>query len=113
MNFQAILDEAYAAAELSAKNTTIDEMRGACGFAWVTIDGVSPLARFCRKQIKDAGGERHADRKYGSKGYPIGWQFWGPGYNGQNVDIKEDAAKAFRDVLAKYGYNATVGSRLD
>lgn len=112
MNFQAILDEAHAAAELSAKNTTIDEMRGACGFAWVTIDGVSPLARFCRKMIKETP-DRRAQRQYGDKGYPRGWQFWGPGYNGQNVDIKEDAAKAFRDVLAKYGYNATVGSRLD
>ena len=26
---------------------------GPCGFAWVTIDGKSPLANWCRKQIKD------------------------------------------------------------
>ena len=119
MDYEAILNEAHAAAAEAVKvaATRYDEMRGACGFAWVTISGTEPLARYCRKQLKalPIDGTRTASRmRLGSKGYPSGWQFWNPGnHGGQRVDIKEAGAKAFRDVLAKHGIRADAGSRLD
>lgn len=124
MNYEQIITEAHAAAtkamaDYKAKwraQLSPDQLAHVdrnfcgeppmCGFAWVKVSGNDPLARFCRKQ----GG----NRKYGAKGYPIGWEFWGPGeYNGQSVDVKTAGAHAFRDVLASYGISADVGSRLD
>ena len=108
--FTAILAEAYAAADLAQAGKVEDLNAFDCGFAWVTIDGTSPLARWCRQQ---SNGERN--RQYGSKGYPTGWQFWCPGnFNGQSIGIHEAGAKAFQDVLAlKYNIRADVGSRYD
>lgn len=112
MDYEAILIEAHAEAAKAVAHaaTVYDEMRGACGFAWVTISGNEPLARHCRKQSKNTLMRQH----YGDKGYPKGWQFWNPGnHGGQRVDIKEAGAKAFVMVLAKYGIRADQGSRLD
>lgn len=117
MNFEQILNEAHAAAK--AAQVGMVEGRGLdCGFAWVTIAGNSPLARYCRKQIKEAGGEHKLTfaqrRRFGDKGYPSGWQWWQPGgYAGQSIGIHEAGARAFRDKLAEYGYSADVGSRYD
>lgn len=121
MDYQKILDAAYAAAN-KAQEGQIDRL--ACGFAWVTIDGRSPLAAFCRKKIREAGArlegrekriaEQNAEQFYGSKGAIRGWQFWKPGsFQGQSIDVHEMGARAFRDVLAENGYSAEVGSRLD
>lgn len=115
LKLAGILVAAHAAAEqaVAEASAKFDEMRGACGFAWVTISGTEPLARHCRKQLK-ASGDQRASRHFGDKGYPTGWQFWGPGnHNGQRIDIKEAGARAFRDVLAANGIRADVGSRLD
>jgi hypothetical protein len=121
MDYEAILNEAHAAAAEAIKTVSIymDENKGACGFAWVMIGGNDPLARYCRKMIKFNSTEpeavrRNLDRPYGSKGYPTGWQFWNPGnHNGQRVDIKEAGAKAFAMSLAKHGIRADWSSRLD
>lgn len=119
MDYEAILTEARTAAVKAASHAAMiyDDMRGSCGFAWVQISGQEALARHCRKQLKalPIDGSRTADRRaYGDKGYPTGWQFWNPGdHHGQRIDIKEAGAKAFRDVLGKYGIRADVGSRLD
>lgn len=108
-SFAVILNEAHAAAFNAAKD--LPDV-GACGFAWVTVAGNEPIARFCRQQ--DTSGPWATGRGYyGSKGYPKGWQWWSPGYNGQSIDAKEKAAQAFRDALGTYGIVATVGSRLD
>jgi len=119
-DYEMILAEAHGAAitAVATASATYDEMRGACGFAWVTISGTEPLARFCRAQLKayDKAGVTNPRmrRQYGDKGYPKGWQFWNTGdHAGQRVDIKEAGAKAFRDTLAKYGIRADAGSRLD
>lgn len=77
-----------------------------CGFAWVTMSGNLPLARYLRK----AG--------IGSKGYPSGWQLWMPGRNeagfgGQSIAVFEAGAKAYRDSVARHGIVVDVGSRLD
>lgn len=107
-SFEEILHHAHRAAHEAVKDLPDT---GACGFAWVTIEGRSPLARHCRlKAANDMPGRRF----YGSKGFPRGWQFWKPGgYPGQSIDAIEAGARAFRDVLAEYGIRADVGSRLD
>lgn len=109
-DYAAILTEAHAAARAAVAD---QPDRWACGFAWVTIDGTHPLARWCRKH--GAGAEGWAQRSiYGDKGYPKGWQWWCPGnFRGQSVDAHERGAYAFRDVLATYGIRADAGSRLD
>ena len=119
IDYAEILDQAHAAARDAVAKATkeFDEMKGACGFAWVTIPGNDALARFCRRQLKafqtDQVRAQHAQR-YGDKGYPVGWQFWNPGnHPGQRIDIKEAGARAFRDALATHGIRADVGSRLD
>ena len=108
-DYKAILDEAHAAARRAAYDLPD---RGLCGFAWVTVEGNSPIARWCRKQAQ--GDTWETGRGYfGDKGWPKGWQWWSPGYSGQSIAAKEVAARAFRDILATYGIRATVGSRLD
>lgn len=76
-------------------------MDGLCGFAWVTI---SPARGAFVNYLKS--------RQVGSKGYYGGYEIWVREF-GQSVDRKAAFAGAFRDVLAKYGINASVGSRLD
>ena len=112
IDYATVLDQAHAAAERAVQGLP-DQY--ACGWAWVRVEGNSPLARFCRAQIKAAGGDGYeARQRYGSKGYPTGWQFWQPGkFRGQSIDAHEAGARAFRDVLADFGINADVCSRLD
>lgn len=123
MDFEAILTEAHRAA--SDAQAGMQEGRSLdCGFAWVTISGNDALARYCRTEYRktedalDAGGNRQnimrRQRDLGRKGYPTGWQWWKPGgYPGQSIGIHEAGAHAFRDVLAKHGIRADVGSRYD
>jgi hypothetical protein len=115
-DYEMILAEAHGAAKMAVDQAcaVYDEMKGGCGFAWVTISGTEPLARWCRKMAKATAHDRRSAMAYGDKGYPTGWQFWNPGnHGGQRVDIKEAGAKAFRDTLGKYGIRADAGSRLD
>lgn len=120
MDFEAILTEAHrdAAAYIAAEVATKPENERDfyCGFAWVTIDGNEPLARWCRAKLKALPSNAvYFDKaKFGDRGYPKGWQFWKPGnFNGQSVRIHEVGARGFRDALARYGIRAVVGSRLD
>ena len=116
MNYENILNEARTAAAAAVKAAGPENTRAFnCGFAWVTIDGMSGLARWCRTEKNKLGGNDYSRTGHlGSKGYPRGWQFWNPGdFAGQDVSIKEKGAIAFRDVLAKHGIVGTVGSRLD
>ena len=130
--FEKILNEAHAAATAAIRamfDAGKSEQPFNCGFAWVTIDGTSPMARHCRKMANSETGQSKAFKseyhhRYGDKGYPRGWQWWGPGdwpssqemghpvYT-QDMDFKAAGARAFQDVLGTYGYNATVGTRLD
>ena len=118
---EKILNEARdaAAKAVAEASKKFPEMAGACGFAWVKIDGKEPLAYYCRKMKKsevahDPRFRNEYARKYGDKGYPNGWQFWNPGdHQGQRIDIKEAGAKAFDEKLADYGIRGDFGSRLD
>jgi hypothetical protein len=111
------LTSAFAASKKLEREMVYD--RGACGFAWVKIDGTEPLARYCRAELKrlakdpESGSAYQKGLRYGDKGEP-GWMWWDPGRsNWQNIDVKEAGAKAFRDVLGAYGIRADAGSRLD
>ena len=108
-DFEAILKEAHekATAASNAHFAQHGESPFNCGFAWVTIAGTEPLARFCRKQENSSF--------YGSKGYPQGWQFWQPGEFGrQDVSCWRAGADAFARHLGEtLGIRASVSSRLD
>lgn len=73
---------------------------GACGFAWVTIKGTTPFARWAK------------GAKKASKAYPTGYWFWVSEF-GQSVDRKEKYARAFAKVLNEHGIEAFANSRLD
>ena len=84
--------------DFSKKTYILD---GLCGFAWVNI---SPARGAFVNYLKSRG--------VGSKGYYGGYEIWVREF-GQSVDRKTAFARAFADVLAKYGINASIGSRLD
>lgn len=118
MDYETIFQEACDAARLAVKAEIAREPENEntldCGFAWVTVPGNEGLARWCRDQKKRWKGSQIEAAKFGDKGYPSGWQFWKPGnFNGQSIRIHEVGAKAFRDVLARHGIRADVGSRYD
>jgi hypothetical protein len=74
-----------------------------CGFAWVTIKPArGPLVTY----MKSIGAARAA--------YGGGVQVWNPaGSMTQDMSAKYAGAKAFADVLKRYGVNCCPGSRLD
>jgi len=76
-------------------------MEGLCGFAWVNI---SPARGPFVTYLKKIG--------VGHKGYYGGYEV-SMRSGGQSIDKKEAEARAFVDVLAKYGIEASVQSRLD
>ena len=74
-----------------------------CGFAWVNIKpGTSKIARTLKQ------------RGLAHKSYYGGVDVWNPGgSNTQSMDIKEEGARAFADVLTAHGIKATAMSRAD
>lgn len=104
-DLNAIIDEAFAAAKVAsdAAFTRIGGDKYPCGFAWVNISpGTSAIAR----ELKKRGDAR--------KSYSGGVDVWNPGKSFvQNVDIKYAGARAFADVLQKYGVKAYAMDRLD
>ena len=99
-----------AAGAAARKYAELGGDRYACGFAWVTITpqhkGNTKLGKAERVRIRDMG-------------FELDWtgrtfQLWNPSQHGaQNVDVKEAGAYAAAQVLRKYGFNASAGSRLD
>jgi hypothetical protein len=91
-----------AAADAYERNGNTDW--DACGFAWVNIWGVKGNTRL-GKALRAAGIEQDYTRAF---------TIWGGKfYSGQSVSIKEAACRAARDVFKRYGFDASVGSRLD
>ena len=76
----------------------------ACGFAWVNIWGIKGNTKL-GKALKAAGIEQDYTRAFTVWG--------GKFYSGQSITIKERAARAAADVFKRYGFDASVGSRLD
>lgn len=109
--FEEILDEAHTAAEKAVDALGPENPNALdCGFAWVCLPGNDGFARRCSTKAKKGGDAA----RYGSKMSGLGWTFWRPGgFSGQAIGHHEAGARAFRDVLAKHGIRADLGSRYD
>ena len=105
-NYQAIYEEALESAK-KAEKEFMDKYGEPlyCGFAWVEINnGRHPFVNFMKKH--------HADKI--SKHWHKGAVIWNPAGNfTQSMDIKEQGAMAFSDVLEKHGIPAYWSSRAD
>ena len=102
-----IVAEAQEAARVAANQFFQERLGGqdqyACGFAWVTIyeKGSTRLGRALLKNGFQ-------------KAYSGGLQMWNPaGIGCQNIDTKEEGARAAARVFERYGFRAYAGSRLD
>ena len=98
-----------AAASMVEYNKYGTDHVGACGFAWVNIykhNGTAIKGNTKLGKLLKAAGVR--------QDYTRAFQVWGgEWYNGQSIDIKEAGARAYADVLKRYGFEAYAGSRLD
>lgn len=109
--FATLWDQTRAAAQTAAvaENDKLDaeNTRGLdCGFAWVSLPGNSPFARWAKKE------------GIARKAYPSGLQIWYSKLHDiptQSVSVHEAAALAARDVLSHGLQTSTIsmGSRLD
>ena len=105
------IKDIIAEATQEARNAAADayEANGntdwdACGFAWVSFYGIKGNTKLGRA-LKAAGIDQAWDRSY---------QIWGGKfYSGQSISIKEAACRAASNVFKRYGFNTSVGSRLD
>ena len=106
MNIQAIGNEAEVAANLAQAAFLKQHGEMAyCGFAWVDVF----VARTNSKEAK-ALAEIGFKKSY----RPKTMNLWSPGaYKGQSMDVLEAGARAYADVLSKYGFRAYMGSRAD
>jgi hypothetical protein len=104
MEAAAIYSEALRAAKEAVAACGPEDTRSFnCGFGWVTIHPArGPFVTYCKRN------------GIGDNGWHGGWWIENPGqFMGQQIDHKVAGAKAFAAVLAKYGIEAHVGSRLD
>ena len=98
-----IYAEARAAGNIAVKNA-VDGYP--CGFAWVNIKPArGPFIKFLKE--KNIG---RKDSYYG--GYTLS-SYDCSNFNGQNMDVKEDGCRAFRNVLIQNGVEANVYTRID
>lgn len=106
MNIQKIHQEALNAA-INAEEAHLQEHgeQAYCGFAWVNVF----VTRINSKEanlLKQVGFQRDYRPKC--------LNLWAPGnYRGQSMDVLEAGARAYAQVLQKYGYRAYAGSRAD
>lgn len=106
MNIQKIHQEALEAA-INAENEYLNKYgeQAYCGFAWVNVF----VTRINSKEanlLKQVGFQRDYRPKC--------LNLWAPGnYRGQSMDILEAGARAYAQVLQKYGFRAYAGSRAD
>ena len=106
MNIQAIKLEAEQAA-VAAENAYLAQYgeRAYCGFAWVDVF-VDRTNSKEAKLLKEIGFKR--DYK------PKCLNLWSPGnYHGQSMDVLEEGARAYAEVLRKHGFRAYAGSLPD
>ena len=106
MNIQAIKLEAEQAAN-QAQATFLSQHgeMAYCGFAWVDVFVPRTNSKEA-KLLKEIGFKR--DYK------PKCLNLWSPGnYHGQSMDVLEEGARAYAEVLRKHGFRAYMGSRAD
>jgi len=76
-----------------------------CGFAWVDVSVERTNSREA-KALEKMGFKKSWE--------PKTMQLWSPGnYHGQSMDVKEVGARAYAEVLTKYGFKAYSNSRAD
>ena len=96
-------DAAYKAAD-TYENDVMQGGWGACGFAWVNINGIKGNTKIGRR-MKLAGIGQDWTKAF---------SIWNPSkYPTQNVDTLEAGARAAAEVFKRYGFRAYAGSRLD
>ncbi len=77
---------------------------GACGFAWVTVQG--PIRKKADKETLSQAGFKYS-------AYEKGWVFW-VGYYGQSMHMKEDFAANYAKLIRENTpFKAYAGSRMD
>lgn len=106
MDIQTIHTEAMAAAT-QAQDAWLAQHGDTpyCGFAWVNVYVDRTNSREAKELLKI--GFRKDYR-------PKCLCFWKPGsYNGQSMDVHEEGARAYAEVLSKHGFRAYAGSRPD
>lgn len=111
LGFDQLWAETRAAAQKAAEDENAklgpESSRGFdCGFAWVTMPGTLPFARWAKKQ------------NIASKAYPTGYHIWYSKLHNvptQSISVHEAAAKAARDYLSHALQTSliSIGSRLD
>lgn len=114
-----ILQQAHTKAKevaALAAQATLDKYFGGrdagyCGFAWVTYHPVN------KGNTRDGKAERRLIESIGFRKDYTGktYQMWNPsGIGAQNVDCKEEGARAYARVMAaEAGLSLSVGTRLD
>jgi len=110
LEYQKAFDEAFKAAEVACEEYLQKYPNDwyPCGFAWVVFDGRDPAVKFLKKS------EGRYGRRAGDKGYPKGWHIWDPANSPTQVmEAKSAGARAFCQVLAKYGIDAYSDCRMD
>ena len=112
------LDNVILEAREAAQSATMDYidafMNGEdafpCGFAWVNIyeyEGKKIRKNSKMGKALESLGARKSD-------YEGGYKIWNPsGTMFQNLNCKEEGARAAADVLQKYGFTAYAGGRMD
>lgn len=97
---------AYEAAQTFFRDQMNSQDNYPCGFAWTKIVGVKGNTRLGRALLKEG---------HFRKSYSGGLEWWNPsGIPCQNVDVKEEGARAAAQVLEReLGVKAYAGSRLD
>lgn len=106
MDIQAIRNEAEVAANLAQADFLQKHGEMAyCGFAWVNVF-VDRTNSKEAKELMSIGFKKDYRPKC--------LNLWAPGnYHGQSMDVLEAGARAYANVLKKYGFRAYMGSRAD
>ena len=111
---KTVRSEAFAAAVVATDNYIEHYLGGedkySCGFAWVTVQpkhkGNTKLGRQEREILVNMGLEKDWTGKR--------YMWWNPSSSYfQNIDCKEEGARAAAKVLQGYGLDAWAASRLD
>lgn len=111
INIVAMIADAYEAGNQAAR---VEEAKwgdrfGMCGFSSVRIDAFEGKKIRANSKVGKA-----LEATIGAKGYD--GRFYVHqccDYNGQNVEVKEAAADAFRQTLEESGFSCFIDSRLD
>ena len=106
MDILAIKNEAEVAANLAQATYLKQHGEDAyCGFAWVNVYVDRTNSKIAKELLKIGFKKDYR---------PKCLNLWGPGaYHGQSMSVLEEGARAYADVLKKYGFRAYAGSRAD